>query len=1274
MKNESIVQALSELRAKNLSDEEYIEELVELWEDAQTSNRDLSTDELTRDRPHLATPLTRKIALLQRFSKRVQASVPGLPPAALAGSRYQTCQDGYVASGGLGDIFRVHDSTLDRDVALKRPQDRWQSQREVLQRLEREARLTAKLEHPGIVPTYEYGTDATGRPYYVMRLIQGTSLRDAIAALHHETAHPAPGDLGSQLRALVQRIVSVCNALAYAHSRGVIHRDVKPDNVMLGEFGETFLVDWGLAAELDAAKSPTHETNSDVTPEHSGTETRPGREMGTYGFMSPEQANGLWNEVGPASDIFSLGATLYSLLTNQPPYSGANKAEQARSGKYDAPQKIVPSVSPVLAAICCKAMSLRPADRYQTPLEMAADLERWLADEPISCFRDSRITTLFRWIRRHRVSTAAGIATVLVTSIALGVGTAVLSIKNEALGTANTALLKSREAETAKTKLAEKRATQLTTSNEILSSVFYSIDLKSHPVGDKPLVEEMSNALVRAAALLESGDAGDAVETWPLRNRLASCLVTLAAYDPAIEILTKSNEGLAKALGPDNSESIACQANLAEVYRLSGRVEKAVELIESSLARLTRTAGVDSPAVIEVQSVLLTCYWDQGRLQSAIAGLQDLLHRKQRIYGTDHHSTCLTANSLAVAYLDAGDYAQARTVFVDNLARQSRLLGFEHVDTLLTKANLAVACWRDARPEEAERLSREVYELSSRSLGPAHPSSYGSAHTLSRALSQLGRHEEAVELSREASSAVSQHLGPNDRKSLVILASCGECLINAGHVDEGIQMIRAAVDRVGNVHGWADTTTLTIQFQLARAFHTIGDPSQSVQTLESMLGSIRSSDKSDLHPFCAQAVDLLANTLDSLGKSSEATSQLETMHEFVSHNFPGSVAAGSVARNLGYRYVAAGNRSGAIEVLRTTHDMQVKSLGASHHQTLLTLLDLAGLLRASGELAESIAAFSNLLNQVTEDSGSAVSLKMQTLHGLGEAHLANRNIKDSISVLEQAKTLHSKHSPDGDPLALQLSADLGAIYRAAGRNDEAIQLLEKVYLHLKGDAEAQIQSVLTTMSNLGSSYFEAKRQKDAMAIFGAMMERLSASQFNCTGAVEFYANAVFCAEELGEFATAETWRREWIKRVEDVGQAQTPSWATEKSLLAMNLVKQQKWIDAEPVCREALLYREMALAQSDPAVRIWQVGNCRSLLGESLLGQGKSVDAGPLLDQGYAEMASGMHEIPEPARYQRVSECIERLIRWAEFVKDDSAVEKWNTELVRLRANLEYKL
>src|SRR5262249_5557257 len=214
--------------------------------------------------------------------------------------------------GSLGDVHVAVDEDLNRQVALKELQDHCADDRNSRLRFLREAEITAALEHPCIVPIYGRGNRPDGRPYYAMRFIKGESLDAAIRRYHDEGG----GTLA--FRELLTRFVAVCQAIAYAHSRGVIHRDLKPGNVMLGPFGETLVVDWGLARHYDQPEGhPPSDEALPISPATEALATHAGQVVGTPAFMSPEQASGR-RDVGPASDVYSLVGILYAILTGHP--------------------------------------------------------------------------------------------------------------------------------------------------------------------------------------------------------------------------------------------------------------------------------------------------------------------------------------------------------------------------------------------------------------------------------------------------------------------------------------------------------------------------------------------------------------------------------------------------------------------------------------------------------------------------------------------------------------------------------------------------------------------------------------------------------------------------------------------------------------------------------------------------------------------------------------------------------------------------------------------
>ncbi len=339
------------------------------------------------------------------------------PGNASASTQYDNLQ--FHAAGGLGEVFRATDESLRRDVALKFIQERHASNPEYLELFFLEAEITSRLDHPGVVPVYGVGQTADQRPFYAMRFIEGIPLREAIET-YHKNGAPI-----RDLHRLLNHLVAVCNTVAYAHNRGVVHCDLKPENIMLGKFGETLLVDWGLATTVerdDRARASGEKTMRVKSGNPSGKSS--GGAAGTVGYMSPEQHPGFLRPIRPASDIYSLGATLYCILTNQAPLQGAEETlllDKLRYGEFPAPSKVRAQVPRALEAICLKAMAPHPAERYATAQDMAADLEAWLADEPVSVFQESFAERMLRWSRRHRTWVVSGLlATLLVLLVAFG--------------------------------------------------------------------------------------------------------------------------------------------------------------------------------------------------------------------------------------------------------------------------------------------------------------------------------------------------------------------------------------------------------------------------------------------------------------------------------------------------------------------------------------------------------------------------------------------------------------------------------------------------------------------------------------------------------------------------------------------------------------------------------------------------------------------------------------------------------------------------------------
>jgi serine/threonine-protein kinase len=349
------------------------------------------------------------------------------------------------ARGGIGVVFVAMDSELHREVALKQIQPQHADDPTSRARFLIEAEVTGRLEHPGVVPVYGLGQSEHGRPFYAMRFVRGRSLKEAIEAFHEADLKPGrdPAERALALRQLLGRFIDVCQAIAYAHSRGVLHRDLKPANILLGPYGETLVVDWGLAKVVgrdDPAPQRLAEMTLRPSAPAGSSETMAGTAIGTPMYMSPEQAEGRLAHIGPACDIYGLGGTLFTLVTGRPALENLDVDEildRVRRGEIPPPRQVNPRVPPPLEAIVMKAMALRPTDRYRTPHELAHDVERWLGDEPVTVYREPLWERARRWIGRRRTTVAAIAAGVLASTIGLAAVLAVQTRANASLQSAN---------------------------------------------------------------------------------------------------------------------------------------------------------------------------------------------------------------------------------------------------------------------------------------------------------------------------------------------------------------------------------------------------------------------------------------------------------------------------------------------------------------------------------------------------------------------------------------------------------------------------------------------------------------------------------------------------------------------------------------------------------------------------------------------------------------------------------------------------------------------
>jgi tetratricopeptide (TPR) repeat protein/tRNA A-37 threonylcarbamoyl transferase component Bud32 len=780
------------------------------------------------------------------------------------------------ARGGLGEVYVARDEELHRDVALKEIRGEHADHPESRARFLREAEVTGGLEHPGVVPVYGLGRYADGRPYYAMRFIKGDSLKDAIAAFHAaETPGRDPGERALAFRGLLGRFVDVCQAVAYAHSRGVLHRDLKPGNVMLGKFGETLVVDWGLAKPLGRTESEGGASEGPLVPPSGDVSlaTQAGQVIGTPAFMSPEQAAGQPDLLGPASDVYSLGATLYALLAGRAPVKGHDKGDVLqRVGKGDWPRtiQVKKDVPKALDAVCCKAMALRPEDRYAQALDLAGDVEHWLADEPVSCYREPLPVRAGRWARRHQALVAGAAAALLVAVLLGGAGAWWL----------NRQRLRAENAES----LAQQRLAQVNAVNEflqkdLLGQAYVGNQPQPGGAGERNRNITVGELLDRAARAVEGKFAAQPLTEAAIRLTLGDTYRGLGRYPESQRHLERSVELRSAQLGADDPDTLSSKNNLAVLYKDQGKYDQAEPLYKEVLDARTARLGADHPDTLESKNNLAVLYDDQGQYDRAEPLYQEVLNACTAKLGADHPHTLMSKNNLAALYQAQGKYDRAETLCKEVLGAFTAQLGADHPDTLTSKNNLASMYKDQGQYDRAEPLYKEVLDARTAQLPADHPDTLQSKNNLAELYHYRGEYARAEPLYKEVLDARTAQLGADHPHTLESKNNLALLYRDQGQSDRAKPLLKEVLDASAAKLGADHPNTLRTKNSLGGLYRAQGKYGQSESLHREAIAGARKK-LGIAHPHTQQYLRDLSKCYEKMGQPGRGEPLLRELADF----------------------------------------------------------------------------------------------------------------------------------------------------------------------------------------------------------------------------------------------------------------------------------------------------------------------------------------------------------------------------------------------------------
>jgi serine/threonine-protein kinase len=624
--------------------------------------------------------------------------------------------------------------------------------------LRSERRILARLEHPGIARFIDGGTTREGRSYIAMEYIEGTTLLE----------YCERGQLGVEAR--LHLFLDVCDAVQYAHQQLVVHRDLKPRNIMVTSEGRAKLLDFGIAKLTGGG------AGSSTGTDHSQT----GMWL-TPAYASPEQVRG--DPVTTATDVYACGVLLYEALTGMPPYEvdGLPAADVERIVCQYTPERPSARVRDArlrrelagdLDSIVLKALAKEPDRRYASMRDLGEDMQRYLDRRPILARPDSAAYRASRFLRRHRMPVASA-ALVLVLLIAGVVTASLLAAKA------------SRERDRA-----EVSRRQSEDATAFLIGLFQANDA----------TEGLMDSVTAGDLFARGIERAEALEDQPLvqaqmYDAMGQVAINLSRYDMARDLFTRALT-LRRAADPDGSPELAASLrHLAGAEARLGDHETNVALVRESLAMDQRVLGSDHPVTLNTLELMARVAMARGWYREGEALQREALARRTEVQGKDHPDTIHSLRALAVWRLRSGHLQEAEILYRSVLEQQTEILGLEHDDVLETKLRLGDMLYTQTGDfEEAERLFRDVLGVQRARFGDQDRRLRWAKHSLGVLLDTLGRFQEADALFADILTLSTRVMGPEHMSTIAAMEIMGSHLRRAGRYQESLAAIQEALD------------------------------------------------------------------------------------------------------------------------------------------------------------------------------------------------------------------------------------------------------------------------------------------------------------------------------------------------------------------------------------------------------------------------------------------------------------------------------------------------
>jgi non-specific serine/threonine protein kinase/serine/threonine-protein kinase len=1032
-----------------------------------------------------------------------------------------------IGEGGMGIVYEAEQERPRRIVALKIIKPGFAGP-ELRRRFEYESWALGRLHHPGIAQIYEGGAADNGfgaQPYFAMEFIHGKPLVEYADSLQ------------LTLRQRLDLILKICEGVHHAHQRGLIHRDLKPGNILVDDTGQPKILDFGVARAIDSSAPASGETVL-------------GQLVGTLAYMSPEQTLGDPLEIDVRSDVYSLGLVLYELLAGHPAYHvGKALPEAVRIIREEEPAPlgaIHRTYGGDLEIIVAKTLEKDRSRRYGSAAELAADIRRYLEKEPIVARAPSSAYRLGKFVHRHKSLVAVTVAlfVVLVAGIvattwqaarATQAGYTALQERDRSAAAekkanrerdraleaeraataaeAQASLDRNRavsEKERANTEAATARAINSFLQDDLLAQAGASAQVEGDSRPDPNL--KVRTALDRAAARIGGRFADQPLVEASIRQTIGSTYVDLGLYVEAQPEIERAVRLRRRVLGDDHPATLESLSWLARVLRGRGQYAAAEALLRKIVEVRRRVLGEAHRDTLASMSLLASVYRIEAKDVQASALLAEVLELQRRVLGDEHPETLVTMDNLAGAERNQGKYEEAHRLFTKALESRRRVLGAEHPDTLLSMTHLALELRYEGKYSEAEALWSRLLETYRKVRGDEHVDTLTTMNTLAILYRLRGRYAQAEEMLTKALEIERRKLGDDHPTTLLSMGELpGVYLAQGKYAQAEIGYIKI-LEIYRRLLGEEHRDTVRVMNNLSSVYLSQANYAEAEALLDKAL-EINRRLRGETHPMTMLNRHNLAVLQWNQGRFRRAEAAfmevLAARRRILGEEHPETL---TTMESLSSEYVRQGRFSEGESLLAKILEARRRTMGEEHPDTLQSMNSLAMLYRGRGEYSRSEPLFNKVIELRRWMLGEQHSDALAAMYGLAVLYQGQGRYSQAENLF--AKILEGRRRVLGTehPATSSVLKSLGAVRLLQNRYAEAEPLLREA---LRGrekkspDAWERYQSESMLGTSLAGQGRYAEAEPLMLSGYRGIVQRASAVPYEERSAIEQSREIIF---------------------------------------------------------------------------------------------------------------------------------------------------------------------